>query len=311
VNTARVVDAAIRDMKYARAIAGHAAGENAYAAKEYDKPSNPTYHYILGPRLEARIDCDVPIGTRVFEDDIITYTIRVTNTGEESAIDVLVREALTAYLGYVPGTQTSSRADAQFLIDGNLFGWIVPYLDVNETVVFTFKARVRAMDDIDTRLILVGAQVAECRMKADPQIELMTGNYFRSTPDLEHFQRQGALITVRKVDAATGRRLANAQFVLHQLRAYSKYDKIDDIVLLTDKYGEAYFEEIPLGEYVIYELKAPRGYMGSPVKRSVNIRGEFAKDRTLVVPNYSIALINELAVPNAGMESRNLGDCPQ
>jgi len=93
------------------------------------------------------------------------------------------------------------------------------------------------------------------------------------------------------------------------------------------------FEDVPLGRYTVIETRAPEGYIGSDVRRSLDINGERA-ERTIVVPNRRnsgissdtdfgddeelqrnwgmlLAMIMDVGVPNAGAASRNVGDAPQ
>ncbi|MCL2810325.1 MAG: prealbumin-like fold domain-containing protein, partial [Clostridia bacterium] len=87
-----------------------------------------------------------------------------------------------------------------------------------------------------------------------------------------------------------------------------------------------------LGRYMVIETKAPEGYIGSDIRRSLDINGERAV-RTIVVPNRRNAgtssdtdfddeemrrnwgmlleMIMDVGVPNAGAASRNVGDAPQ
>jgi len=333
-NIARLADEAIRDMKYARRTAGRAAGENVYAAEKYDKASNPTYHFILGQKLEATLRSSIPAGSRVFEGDVITYTIVVNNSGQDAATNVLVRNLVPRFAGFVPGSQTSSMS-ATFVSEGSVIGWIVPQLAVGESVTLTFQTRVTGMGELGVRGISDTAMFAECKIGADPRAELLSGAYLQRINTIEHYQRVGATIIAKKIDAETGAPLSGAEFVLQQLSAASARETIANMVAISDKNGEAIFEDVPRGRYSIHERKAPAGYTASPVRRSVVLDGDRAT-RSIVVPNNPanrpsaktngqndadegflenwgtvLLMLDYMGVPNAGAGGRNVGDIPK
>jgi len=332
VNTARLVDEAIRDMRYARAIPGHGAETNVYTQGQYDKRSNATYHYILGAKLDVVLSCNVPNGNRVYGGNTLTYTIRVTNSGAVATDNVLVRDRIHSFLTFVPGSQTSSRSDTEFAQEGATIGWVIPHLEVGETVVFTFRARVGSMQEIGSRLIPNTAEFAESRFGVDPRTEVLRGrDYFSNSNTITHFQRVGAKVIIRKVDAQTGAPLAGAEFILRQVSTSAAHDQIGDRVAVTNRDGEAVFEDVPLGRYITIETVAPEGYIGSDIRRSLDINGSRV-ERTIVVPNRRAVLgvyaeddrgermhnwrilmemIEDMGVPNAGAVSRNVGDTPQ
>ncbi|MCL2812868.1 MAG: SpaA isopeptide-forming pilin-related protein, partial [Clostridia bacterium] len=314
INTARLVDEALRDMKV-------------YPAAEYDKTSNATYHYILGPSLEAVKRANVAEGSRVGGGAVLTYTVTVRNTGEDAVRNLLVRDRLNSALRYVAGSQTSSIAGAQFVEQGQTIGWIVPELAIGQVVVFTFQARVEHMDWVGLRNIPNVAEVGEGRMGADVRTELLSGNHLQRSNQVRLVQWVGATIIVRKIDASTGARLSGAEFVLRSVNG-----AVEDMVGISNGDGEVLFEDVPMGRYVVIETKAPEGYTGSDIRRSLDINGQRA-ERTIVVPNRRhsgtssdtdfddeemsrnwgmlLEMIMDVGVPNAGAASRNVGDAPQ
>lgn len=74
-------------------------------------------------------------------------------------------------------------------------------------------------------------------------------------------------LKVTKLDAETGWPLAGATFNLHCVRADEPLTagNISDRQLTTDASGFVIFENIPNGEYLLEELKAPNGYEEDPV----------------------------------------------
>jgi len=332
LNTARLVDEAIGSMKYARALPGKAAGSNVYEADAYDKTSNATYHYILGPSVAVVKSASVPEGGRVKGGDLVTYTITVRNTGEDAVTNLLVRDRLNEALRYREGTQSSSRADAQFVQNGQLIGWIVPDLAIGETVVLTFRARVEDMET-GSRVIPNVAHAGESKFGANPATELRTAAYLRASNQIELVQIVGSKLIVRKVDAATGAALSGAEFVVRQVSATAAYNEIQDMTAISNRAGEAIFDDLPPGMYVVIEKQAPEGYIASPVWRSIDTRGGRA-ERSIIVPNRRdsgissqtdfgdeeelrrnwgalLEIILDVGVPNAGAGSRNVGDCPK
>jgi len=138
----------------------------------------------------------------------------------------------------------------------------------------------------------------------------------------------GSRITVRKVDAATGAALGGAEFVLRPVNG-----EMEDMIAVSNGAGEAIFEDVPMGKYVVIETVAPTGYIRSNIWRSLDIV-EGRTHRTIVVPNRRssdlfmetdfngddelrqnwgalLEMSMNVGVPNAGAVGRSIGDTPQ
>ncbi|MCL2545508.1 MAG: Cna B-type domain-containing protein, partial [Clostridia bacterium] len=282
------------------------------------------------PRLEAVISSDVPNGTRVYENNVLTYTVTVRNTGEGPAAGLLIRDELHGALRFVSGSQSGG---AQFVQENRTIGWIVPELAPGQEVTLSFRARVTGMEEPGSRLIVNAAEFAEGRPGADSRAELLAGDSFHRTNETSHMQREGVTITVRKIDAATGAPLAGAEFVLRQVSAYAAHDEQQDLMAVTGDGGEAVFRDVPVGSYTVTERRAPAGYVANSVRRSVDVDGSRA-ERMIVVPNRRLTgilaqsdffddeeleynwgalqkMVMDVGVPNIGAGSRNVGDAPQ
>jgi len=303
-------------------------GTNVYAADQYDKSSNATYHYVLGPKIEAVKSASVAQDSRVKGGDILTYTVTVRNTGEDKATNLLVCDTLSNAVRYAEGSQTSSRSDARFVQEAGTIGWIIPELAIGETVVFTFRVRVEDMAAVGARTIANTAWAGEAKMGADARTELFTADYLKPSNEVRVFQYVGVKITVRKIDASTGQALGGAEFILR-----SANGSAGDLVAVSDRNGQAVFEDVPQGKYLVIESAAPEGYIASDVRRSLDMTlGQ--TERTIIVPNRRgsgmssqtdfgdndelernwgalLELIMDLGVPNAGAGSRNVGDSPK
>jgi uncharacterized repeat protein (TIGR01451 family) len=311
-NRARLVDEALKNMRTPQ-------GANVYPAGDYEKSSNGTYHYILGSKMDTVKSCSAAQDSRVMGGSILTYTITVRNTGEDIANNLLVRDRLNSALRYVDGSQMSSRSDAQFVQQGQTIGWIIPELGIGEAVVFSFRVRVEDMEAVGTRIIPNRALVGESKPGEDARAELLGADYLQPSNEVRVIQYIGVTIIVRKIDAITGERLAGAEFILRSVNGL-----IGDMTAVSNEDGEAIFEDVPQGKYVVIESKAPEGYIASPVWRSLDLTlGQ--SQRILVVPNTKDAppddtdervrtlleVIMDLGVPNAGAGARNVGDCPK
>jgi len=298
--------------------------EGVYPPEGYDRPSNGTHHYVRGPMLEVIKQGNRAQGSLVKDGDSLSYAIVVSNTGEEWAYDVLVRDRLPAGLEFIVGSERSSREDVVFIREGNVLGWIIPELGPGESVELRFRVHVGEMEQVGARELFNVAEVSENVPGTDPEEGLRTGENFGRSNTVEYHQLRGGQITVRKVDAETGERLAGAEFVLRQVWAPSPAEEMEDRVAYSDANGEAIFLNVPVGRYIVIETVPPAGYIGSEIRRSVHITAE-RPIRSITVPNYRIVeidpdangnggfmeIIMDLGIPNAGAMSRNVGDIPK
>jgi uncharacterized repeat protein (TIGR01451 family) len=297
-------------MVYGRALPGHTAGSHVYDQALYDLASETTYHRMFGPTLNMTLTSDPTPGSNVEGGQVITYTIEITNTGERDAIDVLLRDTFPSFMSFVDGSQQTDALGAVFQRFGNMATWIIPQLQIGETLTFSFQARVSDMSDIGSRTLNDSAEVAETTVNGDPQTELLAGNNFQKANRVMHFQFRGATLVVYKVDSANGEPLEGAEFALRALKVADPQQQFDEWYATTDDEGNAYFTDVPIGRYEVYETEAPEGYRRNLIRRSVNIDGSKNELEVTFSNTRGLEILDEL-VPNAGLASRNEGDCPQ
>ncbi|MEY8524917.1 prealbumin-like fold domain-containing protein [Lachnospiraceae bacterium 38-10] len=93
-------------------------------------------------------------------------------------------------------------------------------------------------------------------------------------------ERQKLEISVKKRDEETGEPLAGAVYGLYAKEDIGEFCPADTLIAtcVTGEDGRGVFgEDLPLGEYYVRELEAPRGYLTSPLDLSVNGSYDSAK----------------------------------
>jgi uncharacterized repeat protein (TIGR01451 family) len=75
-------------------------------------------------------------------DEVVTFSLAVTNTGEDTAIDAVVNDVLPAGFTLVDGSMTGG--DSQTNNNGNL-EWNITSLPTGSTVVLTFEAVINSL----------------------------------------------------------------------------------------------------------------------------------------------------------------------
>jgi uncharacterized repeat protein (TIGR01451 family) len=265
----------------------------------------------VGPALIARFTSEPEDGARVNANDIITYTLELTNAGELNAVNVLVRAETPAFTNLVGGTAGTDAPGALLgmLENGRIVTWIIPQLGIGETRIFTFQVRVEDMESMGSRALIGSAEVAETTPGGDPAAELLTSPYFVSANKVRHIQMVGASIVVHKVDAATGEPLADAEFTLRALSVADPDLDFDTMDAVSGEDGEVVFDGVPIGRYEIFETEAPEGYQLNPIRRSVNIDGT-QRQREVTISNTLGEELEGYMTPNVGSGSRTEGDSP-
>jgi uncharacterized repeat protein (TIGR01451 family) len=117
---------------------------NVYALKSIEAPCLP-----LGPEVEGPlIIIKWPDRYCALVGDIVTFTLKYTNTGGRPITDVIVSDSLATRFQYVPGTAKADR-ESIFTTQPNEAGslvlrWQIPgTLQPRESGVITFQVRVR------------------------------------------------------------------------------------------------------------------------------------------------------------------------
>lgn len=317
-NSVDMMDKGLSDLTYAKPIPGHAAGDKVYAASDYDKTSNETYHKALYPVLKAEKSSDIPSGTpetgRIYADTILTYTIKVTNGGDVDANQIVVRDAIPEGMKLVPRSQTSSVEGTKMAaieIDGKTYvTWILSDLPSGESAVLTFQVTVDDFDGIGIRRYENTAEYREVPVGEDAQKVLEDpddSKFFKTNTVGGHYFSKGGDITVKKIDASTREPLEGAEFTLVQLSADEPEDVFDIRVAYSDEEGIADFGDVPAGKYVVYESEAPEGYVASTIRRSANISKGSVNYTMTIANRLAESVLGEWDIEYVGLGNLNIG----
>lgn len=95
-------------------------------------------------------------------NDIITFTIKVSNKGDANATNVVVGDIVPNGFSYIPGSMTGGNLQDESDPTGNGLSWTINNLDRHVAVLLTFQARVNASGNFKNV-----AQVTACDQK-DP-----------------------------------------------------------------------------------------------------------------------------------------------
>jgi uncharacterized repeat protein (TIGR01451 family) len=267
-------------------------------------------------------------GSNVEGGQVITYTITLWNTGERDAELVLLRDFFPSFMRFVNGSPSftapatvtlPAELNVLFARAGNLTIWIIPKVKVGDTWTFSFQATVPDMAVVGIRSLDDSASVTEAEPGGEMNTpagiaklveELLRGKNFSKPVRVSHFQFRGVTIVVHKVDAATGDPLEGAEFALRALKVGEPRLVFDTWYATSNGDGEAIFENVPIGQYEVYESEAPEGYKLNPLRRSININGAVSLLELTISDTRGVDILDDLT-PNAGIGSRTEGDCPQ
>lgn len=146
------------------------------------------------PLLETEKPSDIPSGTEVKEGDIITYSIVVTNKGEGTAENVIIKDAIPEYTVYVDDSASSTLENTNItstMENGKItFIWIVEALQPGQSVTVSFKVKVGAMTEVGTREIKNVAQIKLPEKGKDPTTAANESAGFTDTNEIVHTQEK-------------------------------------------------------------------------------------------------------------------------
>jgi uncharacterized repeat protein (TIGR01451 family) len=307
VNRAEMLDTELEGLTYGAAVPGHKLGEQVYSAAEYGKVSGATYHRALYPMLTVEKSADRPGGSRVMAGDVLTYTVKVSNGGQDEGKNVMVKDPIPAGLEYVADSATSSAAGTRRGAMGSTVTWIIPGVGVGETVTLTLRARVLPREGTGFTVYNNVAYAREAPPAGNPEEELARewDNPVTSNPT-DHYQMIGARITARKINS-DGDRLEGATIEIRQVEAGDAHSVFDTCEGETNGDGEIEFADIPVGSYEVYETQAPEGYAINPIRLSVVVY-EGTGGRRVTIVDQLLTLRNVTPMGSAG--NRTLGDSP-
>lgn len=191
-NTAMLEDVDDMNLLYAEDTENYKKGERVYADKETTMITETTYHIVNEPVLEAVKTSDPSSETQVKAGQIITYTVTVTNKGEGSAENVLIRDMIPEETTLVAGSEKCSMqgiSAVKKLIGGKEgLVWMIPELKSGESVTVSFAVTVSEMKQAGTRYIENIAQFKDIPPGEDPNTPKEEG--FKNTNKVKHFQSQ-------------------------------------------------------------------------------------------------------------------------
>jgi conserved repeat domain len=167
-NTANLYDRAVSEITYEKTYTDtegntYEIGETVYSETEYNKDSNTTYHIVKEPLISAvktsnpvspMADGSIPV---VKPDNILTYTITLSNTGSGIAKNVKVRDYAPIGTTYVSGSADNNGTMNTALLDGiqrEKIDWLIPLIAAGETVSVSFQVTVNALAEDIKAVIL-------------------------------------------------------------------------------------------------------------------------------------------------------------
>ncbi|WP_166082627.1 DUF7507 domain-containing protein [Erysipelothrix anatis] len=144
-----------------------------------DIPTVPTDEVEHKQKLEYAVvkSADVAEGL-VNGNDIITYTLTITNSGEESLVNFMLKDKIPANTEYVDGSiESSSGTKLMEVVDGVAY-WTVNEIAKNSVETVSFKVKVNEFNKTGRRYIInVG------------QYKLETAPVYKNTNTINHEQQ--------------------------------------------------------------------------------------------------------------------------
>lgn len=193
-NTGRMEDSSNAGLFYEEDTGTHKKGDAVYAGEETAKVTETTYHQVTEPTLEALKSSNPGDGAQVNAGDTVTYTIGVTNKGAGAATNVIIRDAIPQGTTLKAGSAKCSipgiSADSAKVGGKDGLVWIIPQIEVGETITVSFTVTVNEMTQAGTNMIENVAQVKETAPGEDPSSP--TDDGFKDTNKVTLTQTQTA-----------------------------------------------------------------------------------------------------------------------
>lgn len=137
----------------------YTAGDNVFAAEEYEVPTETTYHEVKEPLVTMTKSSDpaspaengmIPV---VKEKDEITYKLTLVNTGEATAVDVRVADFIPEGTTYVAGSAETT--GGIYTAGENRIDWKIAEIPAGEEnkIELSFKVTVNEVKDSDPGVI--------------------------------------------------------------------------------------------------------------------------------------------------------------
>lgn len=103
-------------------------------------------------------------------NDVVEFTITVSNTGSAPALGLKVTNILPPCLSYIPGTARVSGRPSEPVVEGRRATWLIPQLPPGGSLTISFAARVTCSPDKGslTSLVTAGGENATTTVRAAP-----------------------------------------------------------------------------------------------------------------------------------------------
>lgn len=130
-------------------------------------------------------------GSEVKKGDIITYYMKLSNTGEAEA-DAIIRDSIPDYTTYVSGSATSDSKKvtqtSAAINNKETLIWTVEALKPGESVIVSFQVKVSEMKSAGSRQIKNVAQIKQLKEGEDPLEAAKQEEGFTDTNEVVHKQ---------------------------------------------------------------------------------------------------------------------------
>lgn len=149
--------------------------------------SNETNHEVKVPAYVLEKSSDPVSGTEVKCKDTITYFVKVTNAGEASSKNVIIRDTIPEGTTYVDGSVSCDISDSESTYDNekDYVYTIIPTLAVGESAILTFEVTVDETEE--ARTIFNFAQVKDVPEQGkDPKEEVLKDNDYKDSNEVVH-----------------------------------------------------------------------------------------------------------------------------
>lgn len=159
---------------------------------------------------------DPASGSYVKAGSDIVYSLTVSNTGETTAQDIAVYDAIPEHTSYV---SVEDLHGATYMEDKNAVGWNIEKLEVGESVVLSFVVKVNAEVENDTVILNVASYSPD-----QPGIPSEPGKI--PTNETEHYVAGPEIEVVKSSDPVSGSTVAGDAEITYFL-SFTNVGKVD------------------------------------------------------------------------------------
>ncbi|MCL2653439.1 MAG: hypothetical protein FWD63_06590, partial [Propionibacteriaceae bacterium] len=201
---------------------------NAVQGQDPCVPNDPNcdiHHPVGDSALTVTKTSDPATGSYVIPGQIVTYTLKATNSGDVTLNPVLLTDDLSNVLNNATlyGTPTSDRGNPPTVSTSKILSWSGP-LDAGQTVTVTYKVQVNAgaVAPAELKNKVIGSGTNPDDPSNPPTTTCATGTETGCSSDLlvgrSHYQRS------KTSSPATGSIVTPGQVLTYTLKAYNDGD---------------------------------------------------------------------------------------